>query len=686
MNLRRQLLLVSLLTLILPWAGCQFIRETESALREGQQQMLGGTAQAIADSLSQFSGELLTDSNAGGRLYAHPLPGAPLIDGYVDDWALPEGALQTLRGVDGPIRYAFAELRQHWYLYVDVPDANVVFTEPGTVDGGSYHADHITLASVDHNGDAVFFDFAAEAPGDIVARRQTADQEVAEPRIDAKWEDTATGYRLEARIPRSLAGPSIGLVVRNSPRKDVPGVTSSSFEGPRPGAVAALSPVLQSVAASYVQPGLRLIITDRDGWRLAEVGSLSWSGPGGRRAEAPSGWLRLIYNLLLEPGAEAALAEPAPGGRETQAYVSEALHGEAAMRWFRSTDTGRAVVSVAQPIWSGTVQTGVVILQQGTDAILSLTNRALTRLIILTLIVTLVVAAVLLGYASWLSLRIRRLSEAAERALDEKRLLIALPSALAADEVGDLSRSFSSVLRQLGVYNEYLRTLAGKLSHELRTPLTIVRSSLENLEHEALADEAREYTLRAREGTDRLQKILNAMSEANRTEELMANAEPENFRPSAVLASTVHAYADAWPEHDFVFEDSAGDAVVHGSPELVIQMLDKLVDNAVGFTEPGGTIRIRLSLAPGHAVISVRNPGPPLPERMREELFHSLVSVRAGDDKHLGLGLYVARLIAEGHNGFITADNTNDGVEFAVHLPLAGAASSSTPAGHGRRA
>ena len=59
MNLRRQLLLVSLLTLILPWAGCQFIRETESALREGQQQMLGGTAQAIADSLSQFPYELL---------------------------------------------------------------------------------------------------------------------------------------------------------------------------------------------------------------------------------------------------------------------------------------------------------------------------------------------------------------------------------------------------------------------------------------------------------------------------------------------------------------------------------------------------------------------------------------------------------------------------------------------------
>ena len=53
MTLKRQLLIVSLLTLLLPWAGCQFIRETESALRAGQQDMLAGTARAVADSLSQ---------------------------------------------------------------------------------------------------------------------------------------------------------------------------------------------------------------------------------------------------------------------------------------------------------------------------------------------------------------------------------------------------------------------------------------------------------------------------------------------------------------------------------------------------------------------------------------------------------------------------------------------------------
>lgn len=668
MNLRRQLLLVSLLTLILPWAGCQFIRETESALREGQQQMLGGTAQAIADSLSQFPYELLSDDPDGGQVYAHPLSNPPLTDGYADDWTIPDGALVSMRGADGPIRYVFGQHRQHWYVYVEVRDDSIVYADSS--DGTS---DLVDIVSVNDEGGRTVFRFAAEAPGEIVATRRERGGLSDETRINAYWQDTASGYALEARIPRALAGPLLGLSVFNTDDPQRSGITAATFDGATPGPVVTVSPVLQSVAAGYVQPGWRLIITDKDGWRLATVGSVSTSVPGAGSTIPQSGWLRMIYGLVLEPGAEATLAEPAPGGRETQSYISEALGGQSATRWFRSPNTDRAVVSVAQPIWSGTVQTGVLVLQHGTDAILSQTNEALTRLIILTLTATVVVAVVLLGYASWLSVRIRELSEAAEHALDDKRLYSALPSALAGDEVGDLSRSFSSVLRQLGIYNDYLKSLAGKLSHELRTPLTIVRSSLENLEHENLPDEALEYTARAREGTDRLQKILNAMSEASRTEQLIENAEPEDFGPAEIISSAVSAYADAWPERQFKFTSNANDVAVHGSPELIVQMLDKLVDNAVDFTTEGDTIGVSVEAGNGDVTIAVSNPGPPLPDEMRTELFDSMVSVREGDaDKHLGLGLFIARLIAEGHNGSISADNVDDGVQFAVCLPAIG--------------
>ena len=128
---RRQLLLVSLLTLVLPWAGCQFIRETESALREGQQRMLAGTAQAIADSFAQFPDEFLVDGKAASfgddQLYAHALASQPLLDGYLDDWALSADSLAPLGG--GAL-FALGSYRQYLYLYVDVRDENVVYALP----------------------------------------------------------------------------------------------------------------------------------------------------------------------------------------------------------------------------------------------------------------------------------------------------------------------------------------------------------------------------------------------------------------------------------------------------------------------------------------------------------------------------------------------------------------------------
>ena len=101
MNLRRQLLLVSLLTLVLPWAGCEFIRETESALRQSQQQMLSGTAKAVAESLERYPEEFPAPPGPGGdpgdQLYGHHLDAAPVIDGYFNDWPLPETSLRQIR-------------------------------------------------------------------------------------------------------------------------------------------------------------------------------------------------------------------------------------------------------------------------------------------------------------------------------------------------------------------------------------------------------------------------------------------------------------------------------------------------------------------------------------------------------------------------------------------------------------
>ena len=662
MNLKRQLLLVSLLTLMLPWAGCEFIRETESALREVQQDMLGNTARALASSLAQHVDDFPPAGVRGtsdDRVYIHPLTQHPAIDGYYDDWPLAEASLRTLRGPDGPIRFAIGEVGNDTYLFVEVEDRNVVYASQQT---GS-DADQVRLRS--SNPITETFVFQAEAPGPSLTFRHDRYDTNAEPGITAYWQDYPKGYRVEARIPSNLLGGNLGVFVRNTGDASRSGTDVASYTSQLPGPSARTIPEIGEAIEQLIPDDMRAMVTDADGWRIATAGEL----PG---STDPAGniWPRRIYDLLLEPGKDAAAAEPRPLGREAQTYVNVALDGRTMPAWFRSETPGQAIVAVAAPVTSHGEVIGALVLQQTTDAILSQTNAGLARLINVTLISTLIVAGVLLGYATWLSRRIRRLSYAAEDALENEQLQSALPDALAEDEIGDLSRSFSYVLRQLDDYNAYLRTLASKLSHELRTPLTIVTSSLENLEHEPLNEASEGYVARGREGAERLRRILSAMSEASRVEELMEHAEPEVFDLARVLHTTTDAYRDAYSERSFEFACGVDAAAVNGSPELMIQMLDKLVDNAVGFSEANDTIVIGLHQSNNTFELAVTNPGPELPEKMRAQLFDSMVSMRGGESsRHLGLGLYVARLIAEGHGGSIDADNVDGGVCFTVTVP-----------------
>jgi signal transduction histidine kinase len=235
------------------------------------------------------------------------------------------------------------------------------------------------------------------------------------------------------------------------------------------------------------------------------------------------------------------------------------------------------------------------------------------------------------------------------------------------------------MLAKLGQYNAYLESMASRLSHELRTPIAVVRSSLENLKLSPSAGEARVYIGRAEEGLRRLGTILTRMSEATRLEQGLNASERERFDLAAVVGACVDGYRAAYPQQAFDLKLPEETAFTRGSADLAAQLLDKLVANAVDFSAESGRraepIRITLGLAPGGAELSVENKGPLLPEEMRGKLFESLVSVRgerrgehSGGEPHLGLGLYIARLIAEFHGGEIRARNlaSGEGVVFAA--------------------
>jgi signal transduction histidine kinase len=132
----------------------------------------------------------------------------------------------------------------------------------------------------------------------------------------------------------------------------------------------------------------------------------------------------------------------------------------------------------------------------------------------------------------------------------------------------------------------------------------------------------------------------------------------------------------AYPQAAFALELPERRVEVEGSPDLAAQLLDKLVENAVDLSRGGAPVRVALEEAGGAAALTVSNKGPLLPEKMRTRLFESMISLREAPGAatpHLGLGLYVARLIAEFHGGSIAAADlvTRDGVALGVRIPLA---------------
>jgi dedicated sortase system histidine kinase len=421
----------------------------------------------------------------------------------------------------------------------------------------------------------------------------------------------------------------------------------------------------------------RIWVVNRRYQVLALAGSLRRPEPPAEEAGAlRAAWQQLAGWLIQRPSEDFSEAVPddvVATGRD----IVAALQGTPGSRTRRTVDGRAVVVSAAHPVWNNNEVAGAVVVEETTNPIATLRSEALERLLVLTLTVFLGAAALLIAYASWLSLRIRRLRDEAESAIDARGRIARLAAGSdAGDEIGDLSRSFSAMLAKLAQHHAYLESMAGRLSHELRTPIAVVRSSLENLKLAANAEEARPYIERAEQGLARLNTILQRMSEASRLEQGLRAAERERFDLSALVRGCVEGYRLAYAQVPFILELPSHALPVAGAADLAAQLFDKLVENAVEFSRAGEAVRIALEEREGAALLSVENKGPRLPAEMRGRLFESMVSVRGepgGGGPHLGLGLYVARLIAEFHGGSIeAADLANgEGVVVRVRMPLA---------------
>ena len=642
-----------------------YIRETETALRDAQADFLASLATGMAANVQPS----LADQH--GAEYVFRLSRAPLLDGFVDDW-LTGVAPRPVGLGEVAVQMQLGEYEGGLWLYVETApwrDRAVTLQFDCTAEGRSETDER-----------KVRYELTPEAPG-----RFTIPSGSYHPSINGIWSEGSQRNRIEARLPLQVCGVAFAFSIRIVeqtvssavlPKVDTAAIGSTPAERlPAPARLIRHNPQIEQQLDRALPLGVDRFVVNANGWRITQI---TGSRPGSNDVRADSSLLRALYRRIIgdsEPTLMIDDAEP----RITEEPIVSALSGKPAQSRARDS-AGRITTVAATPLKSGNVVTGALVLRQDTAAILSLNNPSVLKLTQRTVFVTAAVVGLLLAWATWISWRIRRLARAAGSALDSQgQLSNALPGQSARDEIGILARDFSTLLERVGEQQQWLRSLADKLSHELRTPMAVVQSSLDNLREASLTVAQLPLHERASSGVARLHAILNAMSQANRAEQTVADAEYEVIDLTALMTQLTMAYQQTFTTHQWR-SDIETNVRVYGNADLLVQLLDKVVDNAVSFSPADECLEVQLVRrdADGDPVadITVTNFGASLPPGDPRKLFQTMVTQRSGDDTgtpHLGFGLYIAALITHAHQGVIEARDVTvedrPGVAVRIRLP-----------------
>ncbi|KXF83282.1 proteobacterial dedicated sortase system histidine kinase [Enterovibrio coralii] len=715
-GIRTKVVLLSGLLLLLPLIGYNYVWELENVLRQGQEQTLMGSARAFSMALNQqpelFERQLNTKPRLeeGKDLYALALQTPIDLDGSALDWQRYRAHTTQYRDpyvLFSRTPYNHDEVNfdlslgsdgHDVYALVEVTDKNPVLHREDSL--RIDRNDHLVITLTTPEGELKRYAVTASRSGkaDVtLIDTDIADYEHNFPSdaIKAWWQETATGYTIELALPGWLIGEKLSLAyynVNDRFNRDVETIiaTSNPRSAETLGTFLVPSPKIEKVLSDMEDGSSVVWVVDKHGRVLAKAGDLQsangvWETTI-KYQDAPEGvmgWLQThllnpLYYQLLERPPEEIVDAMQSAAIVRGVDVQQALLGRPYANWRVTPEQGEMILSAAYPIKVHGDVIGAVVVEETTKGIKTLRNKALEQLFNVLLAVICTGVIVLLLFGSHISRRVRKLRDDAESAIDPQgRVKHQLEPIASADEIGDLSRTLSTMVTRLSDYNSYLEKMSSSLSHELRTPVAVVRSSLENLSFVTQDDDQQRYIDRAQEGVSRLATILSSMTEATRLEQSFEHAEKVAYPLDKVIEGCVQGYEYAYPEQAFSLKVTEGNYGSNGVPEYVAQLLDKLVANAVEFRTPDTQIDVYLTQRKDMACITVSNTGPLLPENMGNQLLNSMVSVRnerqKSDKPHLGLGLYIARLVAEFHGGDLTISNRSnkEGVVVTVLLPLA---------------
>ncbi|MCF6288631.1 MAG: ATP-binding protein [Proteobacteria bacterium] len=626
MKLKYQLLLLGLLSLLLPLTGWFALKSVDQEFRRNIDQAAKSTLislQASVQQIVQKDAEYQLDGLVLGKLEQL------IVDGYANEWE--KIVNYAYKANELKLEVKLAEVNGNLALFITSNDKTVDINPANLTEN-----DYIMIGLVNQRGIISHYKFYRQAEGKIKAQNSTTQG----PTHSSYWHETANGYTVEILFNNDESH-HLGFAnvdyneVNDNLHNSVTGTLQTNNQSLKLLPIISKNEQLKKFITKITPQNNQFSIKDSENRVIFTVDKL----PLSQKASAWQWLITPVYQWLF------------------------GIDNNNNSNWFYRPSDG--MTGVSQTLIDENISYHLKsMMPQGQQNMIQTILKASLMMIV---IVVLIMLAYLL-YSLILAWRIKTLNHALQTVLDDSGTMhIQMPAHNAKDEIGQLSRGIQTMLLEMREYTQYLKDLGARLSHEMKTPLAIVQTSLDNFEQEQNS----EFLTRAKHGSKRLKFILNQLSELSQLKYSLESTPKQLFDLTKLCQQLGDSYQSYIP--NVQLDISSNKILIHGSEDLIAQLIDKLMENAEDFTPEDGCIELKLFANNKNITIMVSNTGSQLPEPEQLNIFGSLTSMRVKksgtpNTAHLGLGLYVVQLIARYHNGSVAAKNIKQSnkVEFTV--------------------
>lgn len=245
------------------------------------------------------------------------------------------------------------------------------------------------------------------------------------------------------------------------------------------------------------------------------------------------------------------------------------------------------------------------------------------------------------------------------------------------DEIGELSVSFNNMTDSLAKLEKMRRSFIGNVSHELRTPMTTIAGFIDGIIDGTIDEDKKEYYLNiVSQEIKRLSRVVESMLNLAELESGEMRIKPTSFNVSECLVTILLNREQIVEEKNIsiIGIDQIKPITIFADYDLIYQVIYNLVDNAVKFTNKGGSIAFKMIKTKKDIQFMIKNTGPGIPKDSLQHIFERFYKgdkSRSANIESTGIGLFIVKKIIDIHGGKIIADSKeNEYTVFKIMLPI----------------